>query len=740
MTQFTSINYDEFHEKYNKWKASIDKDIAKNKGKNDWSNTTYGYSKYRTSHTGGIKRNISGGNPLKGYEDKDKRYIMLEPDNSTIKEKVDILERAALTFNLPKPKELENIDIEYLKVYRIDEGKGNHILNVRWGLNYDAIDINYINDNALVEQLKAMNINSVQELHLIKSDIEFERFEQVRRDAIKADKKGEKIWRSISGCNKDCEVSHVGDVIGGRGKPAIIIPDKRGPKVKLSFNGVQKDVFIHDLMAENFGLPMPKKKVEGLKVYRIDEELGNSILNLERRPEFDNAYDDENISPKEQFEASKERINIADENEKELWRMDEEFEKYKVSHIGNVQHLNRQNPLKHQKKFNKAGRLKGLRVSLRTNDNDSDGESEKETEEDSDNNSEKETEDDTEGKSDNNSKKETEDNSVNDNEDDSEYDSEDESEDKSKKKSKKKAVHRLVARAFKIPIPEKYIHLGIPIEDLKVCHIDGNKLNNHVLNLALRSASDVALIHKEKNHEYLEVDQYDLDDNYLETWISARAAGEKHGLEWESIQHCCRGYQNYYGSYKWKYTDQARLDTFRGNMLLEKQQVEEDIQNGIFVSIGMINGIDFSRYHIAKDGSRIINNESYDEREFHITGNYKMIQLWKNGKWKHLTVHKIINQVLLDGVYNDIIDHINENKLDNSLDNLRAVTHSENTTFALGKAVHQLHPDTKEIIATFQTMKEACLFHGISSGEMSKACINDNKIKAGFKWRRVSDL
>jgi len=733
MTQLITSDDDEFNERYDEWKALIDKDIAKflakKNGKDDWSNIAYGHSKYRISYTLGFKKNPKY-NPLK-FLDYDKRYIMLEPDNSTKKEKVDVLKTAALTFSLPKPKELENIDINKLEVYRVDETLGNHILNIRWRLALD--------ENALIEQAKAMNLY----------DNQVKRFDEVRRDANEADKNGKKIWKHINGCNKHCKISHDGSkVISGRGEEATIIPDKRGPKVNLKINGVPKKVFVHDVMAENFGLPMPEKEIKGLKVYRINEELGNHILNLERRPEFDDVYDNKNISPQEQFEASNKRINVADENGRELWRKDDECEKYKVSHIRTVQHLTRQNPLKHEKKYNKAGKFKGLRVSLRTNDDESGNEADHDSDDESGNEAEDKSnsgsDNDSNNEADNDSDSETKDKPGNepedDSDDDTENDSDNESKDESKKKYKKKAVHRLVAKLFKIPIPEKYILLGIPIEDLKVCHIDGNKSNNHVLNLALRSASDVALIHNEKNHDYLEVDQYDLNDNYLKSWISARVAGEEHKLKWESIQHCCRGYQEDYGDYKWKYTDQARLDDFRDNILLEKQQVEDDIQKGIFVSIGMINGIDFSRYYISKDGSRIINNESYDERKFYITGSYHMIQLWKSGKWKHFTVHKIINQVLLGGTYNDIVDHKNEDTLDNSLNNLRAVTASENTAFSLGKAVHQLHPKTKDIIATFQTMKEACLFHGISQSEMSKACRKDSeKIKAGFKWRHVSD-
>ena len=49
-------------------------------------------------------------------------------------------------------------------------------------------------------------------------------------------------------------------------------------------------------------------------------------------------------------------------------------------------------------------------------------------------------------------------------------------------KEKTLLVHRLVAKAF-IPLPQRFIEMGLTYNDLEVNHIDGNPSNNNVLNL-----------------------------------------------------------------------------------------------------------------------------------------------------------------------------------------------------------------------------------------------------------------
>jgi len=58
---------------------------------------------------------------------------------------------------------------------------------------------------------------------------------------------------------------------------------------------------------------------------------------------------------------------------------------------------------------------------------------------------------------------------------------------------------------------------------------------------------------------------------------------------------------------------------------------------------------------------------------------YHKVHLWKNRKMKTHLVHRLVVQTFLENYSNDLdVDHINGDKLNNHISNLRMVTHQQN--------------------------------------------------------------
>ena len=113
-------------------------------------------------------------------------------------------------------------------------------------------------------------------------------------------------------------------------------------------------------------------------------------------------------------------------------------------------------------------------------------------------------------------------------------------------KYKWEKAHRLVAMAF-VPNPEN---------KPQVNHIDGNKINNCVENLEWCNQS-YNTKHAYKNnlikHYKIEINQYDLEGNYIKTWESVKEIEKKLKIKNSQICRCCKNENLTAGGYHWQY-------------------------------------------------------------------------------------------------------------------------------------------------------------------------------------------
>ena len=134
---------------------------------------------------------------------------------------------------------------------------------------------------------------------------------------------------------------------------------------------------------------------------------------------------------------------------------------------------------------------------------------------------------------------------------------------------------------------------------------------------------------------------------------------------------------------------------------------------------------------------------------------YLNICLCKNGVKKWYLVHRLVYEAFVGDIPKGMqVNHINEIKTDNRLENLNLMTPKENTNWGTAiqrraekringkcsKPVLQIDNNTNEIIAEYPSLREVERQLGIIESNISKCCNNksNHNTAGGFKWKYKS--
>ena len=183
-------------------------------------------------------------------------------------------------------------------------------------------------------------------------------------------------------------------------------------------------------------------------------------------------------------------------------------------------------------------------------------------------------------------------------------------------------------------------------------------------------------------------------------------------------------------------------------------EIWEDIKGyeGLYQisNLGKIKSLD----HVVKTsnkykatGSRMVKGKmlkcSFDK------DGYLTISLSKNNIVKTKRIHKLVAETFIINLHNlPIINHKDENKQNNYVDNLEWCTHQYNTNYnnmpfkrAENRRKKVLQYDKNgNLIKKWNSMTEASKHYNISRSNISLCCLRKRKTAGGFIWKYFDEL
>lgn len=153
--------------------------------------------------------------------------------------------------------------------------------------------------------------------------------------------------------------------------------------------------------------------------------------------------------------------------------------------------------------------------------------------------------------------------------------------------------------------------------------------------------------------------------------------------------------------------------------------------------------VPFTKYRISPDG-RVYDVKLRRFVLFHINGGYPRIKLRDNtGRCTTIALHKLLAETFIPNPQNlPIVDHINRNKMDYRLKNLRWVSHRDSGLNrrrwnAKGCKIQQITLDGL-LVATYKSITEAAIAFGTCEDTIAKYSKTPPHIYKEFIWLRTT--
>lgn len=129
-----------------------------------------------------------------------------------------------------------------------------------------------------------------------------------------------------------------------------------------------------------------------------------------------------------------------------------------------------------------------------------------------------------------------------------------------------------------------------------------------------------------------------------------------------------------------------------------------------------------------------------------IERNYYRVQLFNGEKFKHIFIHRLVAENLIPNKSNHPeVNHKDENKLNNCVDNLEWCTRKYNVNYGTaihrslnkrGKKIYQYSKDEK-LVNQYESLMDAERITNIPNGNISACCRGSRNTAGGYIWKHI---